>query len=572
MIVQGPGDLVALLRSGGAVLGDTAGRRLEGEQLVAVLDAIARQLADRVPVTSDGPPRMVLVDPGGMSGALAILASVFSASTAIVPPGDPQLMSFVTEQHRPHLLLEADAVEAIVAAALERVEAPVRDGAVRDALSGGSLLLPTSGTTGDPKIVPLASHQLLHSATAVAAALDLGPDDSTLTVMPLSHVHGLVASVLAPLCSGGCTIVAPGFRAADSPGWIDRFGISWMSAVPTILQQLVGEAERTRWVPARPLRLLRSASSALPTSLLERLEAYFGCPVIEAYGMTEGAHQIASNRPSDRMPGSVGRPAGCEVTTLGSDGTPTLGRMGELAIRGEQVTVGYLGTAARSEGEWLPTGDLGWIDDTGRVWIHGRSKEVINRSGETISPRSIEDALLRVPGIERAIAFSVPDAHHGEVPAAMVVLSAAMRFDERTIRHALLAHLQARHVPLRITEVTSLPLGRTGKPDRLSASRVAVTGGVGVREAAVGAVADDRVLGLVADAWRVVLGREVRADDSFVDSGGDSLLAYELVAALRDRGLPLTILDVATALTQRRQAVAAQQVMASTAAEISAAD
>ena len=194
--------------------------------------------------------------------------------------------------------------------------------------------------------------------------------------------------------------------------------------------------------------------------------------------MTEASHQITSNTAASRRAGSVGRPTGTEVVTLDERGQAMgPGRLGELAIRGESVTTGYLGEARRPSDAWLRTGDLGWIDRDGFVWLHARTKEAINRGGETIAPAEVEDALLRLPGVAASIAFGVPDRHLGSVVAALVVWdrSHTGRGDERRLRHQLLEHLGHRRVPVGIEFVDAIPLGRTGKPDRTEASRSAAS-------------------------------------------------------------------------------------------------
>ena len=220
--------------------------------------------------------------------------------------------------------------------------------------------------------------------------------------MPLFHVHGLVAGLLAGLHAGGAVMCTAGFHAPDAAGWwkaTDGPAPTWLTAVPTMHQLL---AERLRAHPGerppRPLRLLRSSSAALAPSVLEAVEGVFGAPLVEAYGMTEAAHQIASNPPSaDRRPGTVGRPAGAEVAIhrdadavdRGEWAPP--GEVGEIVIRGEGVTRGYVTTDdqvnldAYVDG-WFRTGDLGRLDHDGFLTLTGRSKELINRGGEKVSP------------------------------------------------------------------------------------------------------------------------------------------------------------------------------------------
>lgn len=561
-------DLLQSIRDARPSLRQDAGPHLNGDNLADMLERLAAQFAR--------PGRRLVIDPGGIDGALVILASVFSAPTAVIPSGNPDLRAIVIERHRPDVVLDEQATVDLARRVVENAASPNAIASPNIAspktfdVDEGQLLLPTSGTTGEPKLVVLQASQLLHSARAVGTSLALTPADTTIAVMPLSHVHGLVASVIAPLLAGGTVVVADGFSAARATASIDEHGANWISAVPSILQLLLQQSLRNGWLPARPFRFLRSASAALPPSLLERLEDRFSCPVLEAYGMTEAAHEISSNRRENRTPGSVGWASGCAVTVLNQRSTPGSTALGELAIRGPQVTSGYLGMPTRADDEWLRTGDLGWIDDEGRIWIHGRSKEVINRSGETIAPRLIEDALLRLEGIVGAVAFSVPDEHHGEVPAAIVLTEGRHRLDtgaidERALRQDLLPHLHHRHVPVGVSRVDRLPLGRTGKPDRLAAARFFLETWPRVEPTdptADGADGDDDDgAGPIATAWADLFGRTIKVDERFGDLGGDSLLAHALVMHYEEANIPLTILDIAASVTIRSHAALLARIL-----------
>ncbi len=554
-------ELASLLRIAHPVLIAEDGRHLDAEGLVDTLRRLAEQLDGGRRVGWTEPPRRVVVDPGGFEGALIILASVFSAPTAVIPSGDPHLRSVILEQHRPDTVVDPVGATELARRVLAARSDPYSGSLFPFERGDGQLLLPTSGTTGEPKIVVLRAAQLLLSARNVAVSLALGPTDTTVSVMPLSHVHGLVASVLAPLVTGGSVIVADGFRPAAVIASIDRHGANWITAVPSVLELLLHQSLRTGWLPARPFRFLRSASSALPPSLLERLEERFGCPVVEAYGMTEAAHEIASNRPDERTPGSVGRASGCTVGVLDEHLTLRATGLGEIAIRGVQVTHGYLGATPRSDDAWLRTGDLGWIDGEGRIWIHGRSKDVINRSGETIAPRAVEDALLRLDVVVNALTFSVPHDHHGEVPAALVVTQDDQPIDERSLRHGLLTHLHHRHVPVGITRVDEIPLGRTGKPDRQAAAQRFLDEWPRVEPVvSVDDPVQTAMCERVAAVWSTLFGRQVADDESFVGLGGDSLLAVGLVALYDEAGIPLSILDVATSVTMKSHAALAIRI------------
>ncbi len=336
-----------------------------------------------------------------------------------------------------------------------------------------ALFLHTSGTTSKPKGVPLSHANLLASTTNVATTYALTPADVSLCVMPLFHVHGLVASALATLYSGGTVVVPARFSASTFWPTVQRYRVTWYTAVPTIHQVLLARADEDR-APApgaSSLRFIRSCSSALAQATLTQLETRLGCPVIEAYGMTEAAHQMTSNPlpPGVRRPGSVGRSTGVQVAIMDEAGhlLPP-GASGEVVIRGPNVTRGYYNNpaanaAAFTDG-WFRTGDQGVLDPDGYLTLVGRLKELINRGGEKISPREIEEVLLTHPAVAEAVSFGVPDAKYGEEVAAAVVLRG------EATETALLTHCRERlaafKVPKQIYLVPHIPRTATGKVQR----------------------------------------------------------------------------------------------------------
>ena len=347
-----------------------------------------------------------------------------------------------------------------------------------------ALFLHTSGTTSRPKGVPLSHANLLASAANVVATYALTPADVSLCVMPLFHVHGLVASTLATLRSGGTVVVPPRFSAGAFWPAVKTHRATWYTAVPTIHQVLLTRADEDRApTPGTSgLRFIRSCSSALAPATMAGLEARFGCPVVEAYGMTEAAHQMASNPlpPASRRPGSVGRGTGVQVAVM--DDASTLlpaGSQGEVVIKGPNVTRGYHNNpeanAAAFTNGWFRTGDQGVLDAEGYLTLVGRLKELINRGGEKISPREIDEALLTHPAVAEAVCFGVSDAKYGEEVAAAVVLRGAASEAE------LVAHCRERlaafKVPKTIHLVTQIPRTATGKIQRrvVAAAFAAVT-------------------------------------------------------------------------------------------------
>jgi acyl-CoA synthetase (AMP-forming)/AMP-acid ligase II len=290
--------------------------------------------------------------------------------------------------------------------------------------------------------------------------------------MPLFHVHGLVASTLATLASGGCVIAPRRFSASSFWGDCKTYGATWYSAVPTIHRILLSRAEDGSADHAEHgLRFARSCSSALPGPLMAAFEQRFGLPLVEAYGMTEAAHQMASNPlpPGDRRAGSVGRPTGTEVAILDDDWQPLpVGAVGEVCVRGPGVVDSYRAnpeaTAASFRGGWFRTGDSGSLSPDGYLSLAGRIKELINRGGEKISPHEVEDALLGHPGVVEAVAFAVPDDKYGETVGAVVVTRSEVGGDE--LRAHCGERLAAFKVPVRVHVLDAIPKGPTGKVQR----------------------------------------------------------------------------------------------------------
>jgi acyl-CoA synthetase (AMP-forming)/AMP-acid ligase II len=354
-----------------------------------------------------------------------------------------------------------------------RIDGMPEGGKARNTVPGPdsiALLLQTSGTTGKPKWVPLTHANLLASIDNITATYKLSPDDATLLVMPLFHVHGLVAALLATLYSGGRVILAPRFSASHFVEWTLAEKPTWYTAVPSIHQILLGNSEMQN-IPGGLFRFIRSCSSFLAPETLARIEELLDVPLLEAYGMTEAAHQIASNPlpPADRITGSVGQATGVEIVILGPDGNILAsGEKGEVAIRGNNVMTGYLdnpeANAKTFTHGFLRTGDLGEIDTHGYVRLLGRLKELINRGGEKISPAQIDDVLLNITGVKGAAAFGVPDTLYGEVVHAAVVQNGAL--DEAEILDQCREKLPRFMVPVTIHIVTELPLGPSGKVNR----------------------------------------------------------------------------------------------------------
>ncbi|MBI3665754.1 MAG: AMP-binding protein, partial [Acidobacteria bacterium] len=335
-----------------------------------------------------------------------------------------------------------------------------------------ALVLHTSGTTSRPKRAPLTHANLTVSAKNIAETYKLAPSDVSLCVMPLFHVHGLVGSTLATFYSGGAVAVPPTFNALAFWPLVSAHRVTWYSAVPTIHQMLLARAkEGARPAGAEGLRFIRSCSSALAPAAMTALEARFGAPVIEAYGMTEAAHQMASNPlpPGERRPGSVGRGTGVQIAILDEAGNALEpGRSGEVAIRGDNVISGYEdnpeANAACFTRGWFRTGDEGVLDAGGYLRLVSRIKELIVRGGEKIAPREIDEVLALHPAVAEVVCFGVPHKVYGEEVAAAVVLKGPAA-EAELIAHCR-AHLADFKCPKTIHLVKSIPRTASGKLQR----------------------------------------------------------------------------------------------------------
>ncbi len=420
--------------------------------------------------------------------------------------------------------------------------------AVREASPDDTaLVLHTSGTTSRPKLVPLTHRNLCASATNVAAVLQLSQADRCLNVMPLFHIHGLVAALLASLRAGGSVACTPGFHPIRVFDWARDLEATWTTAVPTMLQAVLARVadDAAARSALSGLRFVRSSSSALPASVQEGLERALGVAVIEAYGMTEAAHQMASNRlpPEPRLPGSVGAAAGPELTVLDEHGAELpAGSTGEVAIRGINVFSGYVANpeanAAAFTNGWFRTGDEGRLDEHGRLRLSGRLEEIINRAGEKIAPAEIDDILLRHPAVAQAVTFAIPDSRLGEEVGAAVVPVAPGAAGERELQDFVAQTVAPFKVPRSIVLVDEIPKGPTGKLQRIGLhERLDVRAREHGADDATAALTPPRTYleRLVAKVWCDVLELpEIGVHDDFFALGGDSILGAEMVARVRD--------------------------------------
>lgn len=390
------------------------------------------------------------------------------AKILILPPdGAGEARRAASERNVPVMITSVEAGEVRFSPSpARRTSAPPQPDDV-------ALILHTSGTTGRPKRVPLRHRHLAVSAENIANTYRLAPDDVALTVMPLFHVHGLMASTLATLLTGGTIVVPEKFNPLSFWRTVRDYRPTWYSAVPTMHRLLLARAGDHRPDGAEHLRFIRSASAALSVHTMQKLEHVFGVPVLEAYGMTEASHQIASNPlpPGARKADSVGLGAGVRISIMDTHGHHKhlgAGHAGEVVIRGPSVIDAYENNpeanAASFVDGWFRTGDQGIIDSDGYLRLLARLKELINRGGEKIAPREIGAVLLKHPAVAEAVCFGVPHPTWGEEIAAAVVLRSPAHVPE------LLAfckdHLADFKCPKKIHVVDAIPRTSTGKIQR----------------------------------------------------------------------------------------------------------
>lgn len=341
-----------------------------------------------------------------------------------------------------------------------------------------ALILHTSGTTSRPKIVPLTQSNIAASAEHIRASLQLTSADRCLNVMPLFHIHGLIAAVSASLAAGASIWCSPGFDALRFFRWMEAAKPTWYTAVPTMHQAILSRAGRNRQtIEAVPLRFLRSSSASLPAQVMAELRETFDAPVIEAYGMTEAAHQMTSNPlpPRAQKPGSVGVEAGPSVRIAHETENRIVDGMGEVVISGPNVTRGYESNAAANDASffmaegrrWFRTGDQGQFDEDGYLQLTGRLKEIINRGGEKISPLEVDGILMDHPAVTQVVTFAMPHPKLGEEVAAAVVLKEGMSATESEIRAFAGERIADFKVPRKIVILDEIPKGATGKLQRI---------------------------------------------------------------------------------------------------------
>ena len=457
---------------------------------------IGKQLASQGLSNSD---RVAIVLPNGPEMASAFLAVASYMSAAPLNPSYKQSeYAFYLEDLKPSLVIvEENSTNPVRTAAADLsipvVEAKVKSGSPAGAfelfqseadiqpsnLDHEALVLHTSGTTSRPKVVPLLHRNILASTRNISASLELTATDHCLNIMPLFHIHGLIAVLATSMSQGASVCCSSGFNALKFLELAKEEKISWYSGVPTMHQTILLRAQKQpEAANALGLRFLRSSSASLPPAVFSELNEVFSCPVIEAYGMTEAAHQMTSNplELGKQKAGFVGIVSSPEVCIMDSSGNLlSPGEEGEVCIRGENVTPGYENNEAANASSftngWFRTGDQGLFDQDGYLKITGRLKEIINRGGEKISPLEVDNVLMEHPDIQQVVTFAVVDKMLGEEIGAAIVMADGKSMDAGQLRKYAGEHLAKFKIPKHIVFVDEIPKGATGKLQRIGLAK-----------------------------------------------------------------------------------------------------
>ena len=448
--------------------------------------------------------RVAIVLDNGPAMAAAFITVACHATTAPLNPAYRQEeLEFYMDDLKAGALIVADGDDGPAVAAATKLNipilrlAPTGDAAGQFTLTASAqsgapatgpapgpddvaLILHTSGTTSRPKIVPLLQSNLVASARHIGQTLALSPQDCCLNIMPLFHIHGLIAAVLSSLAAGASIVCTPGFNALNFFKWFEAAKPTWYTAVPTMHQAILARAARNQEIVAgSQLRFIRSSSASLPPQVMTALEEALHAPVIESYGMTEATHQMASNPlpPAEHKAGSVGIAAGPKVRIASEteDRLLAQGEIGEVVICGPNVTPGYESNPEANkkaffliDGErWFRTGDQGAHDEEGYLRLTGRLKEIINRGGEKVSPLEVDEVLMDHPAIQQVVTFAIPHDKLGEEVGAAVVLREGQQADEKAIRAFAAERLADFKVPRKVVVLTEIPKGATGKLQRI---------------------------------------------------------------------------------------------------------
>ena len=459
-------------------------------------EKISRQLAATNVKNSD---RAAIVLPNGPLMASSFLSiSSYMSAAPLNPSYKQEEFEFYLDDLKPKFLLVEPNSKSLAVIAAKNLNIPVFEMKISDNQPLGTfelfdketdyknpndydeaLVLHTSGTTSRPKIVPLSNLNIFTSAVNISKSLKLTADDHCLNIMPLFHIHGLIAVLSASAKVGASVCASNGFNALKFLDLAETQNITWYSGVPTMHQAILLRAQKnSNKAKKLNLRFIRSSSASLPPAIFEQLNDIFETPVIEAYGMTEATHQMASNPlpPAIQKPGLVGMPAGPEICIMNDKNEKlSQGEIGEICIKGDNVTNGYENNPEANKqsfvNDWFRTGDEGFFDEDGYLKISGRLKEIINKGGEKISPLEVDNILMDFPPIDQALCFGYKDKMLGEDIAVAIKLKENKSCTEDDIKSYANEKLAKFKIPKKIFIVEDIPKGATGKLQRIGLAK-----------------------------------------------------------------------------------------------------
>ena len=459
-------------------------------------EKISRQLAATNIINSD---RAAIVLPNGPLMASSFLSiSSYMSAAPLNPSYKQEEFEFYLDDLKPKFLLVEPNSKSLAVIAAKNLNIPVFEMKISVNQPLGTfelfdketnyknpndydeaLVLHTSGTTSRPKIVPLSNLNIFTSAVNISKSLKLPADDHCLNIMPLFHIHGLIAVLSASAKVGASVCASNGFNALKFLDLAETQNITWYSGVPTMHQAILLRAQKNSDKAKKlNLRFIRSSSASLPPAIFEQLNNIFQTPVIEAYGMTEATHQMTSNPlpPAIQKPGLVGMPAGPEICIMNDKNEKlSQGEIGEICIKGDNVTNGYENNPEANKqsfvNDWFRTGDEGFFDEDGYLKISGRLKEIINKGGEKISPLEVDNILMDFPPIDQALCFGYKDKMLGEDIAVAIKLKENKSCTEDDIKSYANEKLAKFKIPKKIFIVEDIPKGATGKLQRIGLAK-----------------------------------------------------------------------------------------------------
>ena len=459
-------------------------------------EKISRQLAAINIIKSD---RAAIVLPNGPLMASSFLSiSSYMSAAPLNPSYKLEEFEFYLDDLKPKFLLVEPDSKSLAVIAAKNLNIPVFEMKISNNQPLGTfelfdketdyknpkdydeaLVLHTSGTTSRPKIVPLSNLNIFTSAVNISKSLKLTDNDHCLNIMPLFHIHGLIAVLSASAKVGASVCASDGFNALKFLDLAETQNITWYSGVPTMHQTILLRAQKNSEKAKKlNLRFIRSSSASLPPAIFEQLNDIFQTPVIEAYGMTEATHQMASNPmpPAIQKPGLVGMPAGPEICIMNDKNEKlSQGEIGEICIKGDNVTNGYENNPEANKksfvNNWFRTGDEGFFDEDGYLKISGRLKEIINKGGEKISPLEVDNILMDFPPINQALCFGYKDKMLGEDIAVAIKLTGDKSCTEDDIKSYANEKLAKFKIPKKIFFVEDIPKGATGKLQRIGLAK-----------------------------------------------------------------------------------------------------